>query len=205
MNVQNVLIIGEGSTDEYMLKPIVGKMMAAVGKPHATIRFHPVSKKRGGIDQILKNPERIQTIIRTNRMVDLFIVCVDRDCLDGENGRGNRPAQIQTLENKIVGVLKFDQALITECAIEEIEVWVIGGHDFQKDFSNWRWKLIRSECDPKEEYFKPFANNRDVWQSAPGQGRKILAQQISYSRLKKLCQEIENLENRIRTLLDNPA
>ncbi|KAA3662966.1 MAG: hypothetical protein DWQ04_11980 [Chloroflexi bacterium] len=82
MNIQNILIIAEGPTDEHMLKPIIKKMMASLGKPHATVRFEPVSKRRGGIDQILKNPQRIQTIVHTNPMVDLFVVCVDREWLD---------------------------------------------------------------------------------------------------------------------------
>ncbi|MCA9921244.1 MAG: hypothetical protein KC419_25555 [Anaerolineales bacterium] len=205
MNVQNVLIIAEGPTDEHMLKPIITKMMTAVGKPHATIRFEPVSKRRGGVDQILKNPNRVQTIIRTNPMVDLFIVCVDRDCLNGKNDPENRSSQLQTLESKLLDTLKTDQTLVGECAVEEIEVWVVGGHQWQKEFPDWRWRTIRAECHPKEQYYEPFAHKRDVWQQAPGQGRKILAQQISYSRLKQRCREIKNLENRIRHWLDTPA
>ncbi|MCP4418235.1 MAG: hypothetical protein GY805_16560 [Chloroflexi bacterium] len=197
MNVQNVLIIAEGPTDEHMLKPIITEMMKAVGKPYATVRFQPVSKRRGGIDQILRNPDRIQTIIRTNRMVDLFFVCVDRDGLNGQENQEDRPAQLQTLEQKIENTLRINQTLLGECAIEEIEVWIIAGHRWQTHFPNWQWNDIRQEPDPKEQYYQPFAQAHDVWHLAPGQGRKLLAQQATYSRIKQFCDEVKSLEIRV--------
>lgn len=197
MNVQNVLIIAEGPTDEYMLKPIVTEMMKAVGKPHVTIRFQPVSKRRGGIDQILRNPDRIHTIIRTNRMVDLFLICVDRDGLNGQENQEDRPAQLQTLEQKVRDTLQTNQILCGECAIEEIEVWVIAGHQWREQFPDWQWSTIRQELDPKEHYYQPFAHAHNVWHLAPGQGRKILAQKATYSRIKQFCDEVQRLESRV--------
>ena len=204
MNVQNVLIIAEGPTDEHMLKPIITKMMNAVGKPHATIRFEPVSKRRGGVDQILRNPDRIQTIIRTNRMVDLFFVCIDRDGLNGQENREDRLAQLQTLEQKTHDTLRTNQTLLGECAIEEIEVWVIAGHQWREHFPDWQWNLIRQEPDSKEHYYQPFAQAHNVWHLAPGQGRKILAQRATYSRIKQLCEEIARLETQVVQWLEQP-
>lgn len=204
MNVQNVLIIAEGPTDEHMLTPIIREMMRAVGKPHATVRFHPVSNKQGGIDQILRNPQRIQTIIRTNPMADLFLVCIDRDGLDGENNVENRSAQLNTLLQNMRDTLRPNQTLLGECAIEEIEVWVIAGHDWRTHFPDWRWPTIREEPNPKEIYYEPFARAHEVWQLAPGQGRKILAQKATYSRIKQFCEEVQTLETQVSQWLAQP-
>lgn len=197
MNVQNVLIIAEGPTDEHMLKPIIAEMMKAIGKPHATIRFHPIANRQGGVDQILRNPQRIKTIIRTYPMADLFLICIDRDGQDGQENRENRLAQLRTLFQNMQDTLKPNQILLGECAIEEIEVWVIAGHDWRTYFPDWQWQAIREELDPKEIYYEPFAKVHGVWHLAPGQGRKILAQRATYSRIKQFCEEVQNLEAQV--------
>jgi hypothetical protein len=185
MNVQNVLIIAEGPTDEHMLKPIITEMMKAVGKPHATIRFHPIANREGGVDQILRNPQRIKAVIRTYPMADLFLICIDRDGLDGNDNREDRLAKLRTLFQNMENALRPNQILLGECAIEEIEVWLIAGHRWQKHFPDWQWQTIRKEFNPKEVYYQPFALAHEVWHLAPGQGRKLLAQKASYSRIKQ--------------------
>jgi hypothetical protein len=205
MNVQNVLIIAEGPTDEHMLKPIITEMMKAVDKPRATIRFHPVSNKQGGVDQILRNPKRIKSIIRTYPMADLFLVCIDRDGLDGQENRENRSVQLHTLFQNMQDTLKPNQTLLGECAIEEIEVWLIAGHDWKAHFPDWQWNAIREELDPKEIYYEPFARAHEVWYLAPGQGRKILAQKAAYSRIKQFCEEVQSLETQVSQWLAQPG
>jgi dihydrodipicolinate synthetase family protein len=84
---------------------------------------------------------------------------------------------------------------------QEIEVWVLAGHDMPSD---WVWRVIRAEVNPKEAYFEPFATQQGVHQS-PGGGRKTLAQQAArrYHRIRQLCPEdVAALEARIRDWIE---
>lgn len=44
-----------------------------------------------------------------------------------------------------------------ENAWQELEVWLLAGHDLPRE---WSWQEIRQERDPKERYFVPFAKSR---------------------------------------------
>ena len=114
-------------------------------------------------------------------MVDLFILCVDRD------GDANRRAALDRLEARIGGSLEGGRAFLAEHAWQEIEVWVLAGHDLPAD---WVWAEIRSEPNPKERYFEPFARSRNV-SDGPGGGRKALANAAArrIGRICRLCQE----------------
>lgn len=77
----------------------------------------------------------------------------------------------------------------------EIEVWVLAGHNLPSD---WNWQVIRNEVNPKETYFFPFAEQRNLL-DAPGEGRKTLAEEAArrYDRIRQLCPEdIAELEDR---------
>ena len=76
---------------------------------------------------------------------------------------------------------------LAENAWQEVEVWVLAGHDLPKD---WTWQDIRQEPNPKETYFEPFAKQRSVLDE-PGQGRKTLAREAAenYGRIRSLCRE----------------
>ncbi len=85
-----------------------------------------------------------------------------------------------------------------ENAWQELEVWLLAGHDLPRE---WSWQEIRQERDPKERYFVPFARMRGVL-GEPGGGRKSLAAEAAsrYSRIRSLCPEdIAALEDKIRT------
>jgi hypothetical protein len=96
----NVLVIPEDfRKDQYMLKPIVEAMMKEVGKPKARVRVCQ-DPLLGGIDQALKW-ERIEEIInRYKGMVNLFLLCVDRD------GKAARKASLNKLEQQ-AGNVRF--------------------------------------------------------------------------------------------------
>jgi hypothetical protein len=80
--------------------------------------------------------------------VNLFLLCVDRD------GEVARKAKLANLEQKAVQFLPNHRLFLAELAWQEIEVWVLAGQDLP---SNWNWKVIREEVNPKEVYFYPFA------------------------------------------------
>ena len=180
--------------DQYMLKPIVLAMMRALGKPRAIVEVCQ-DPLLGGIGEALKW-ERLQEILEFNKgMVDLFLLCVDRD------GKDNRKQRLIQLEEQATEFLKGDSLFLAENAWQEIEVWVLAGHDLPRE---WNWQTIRAEVDPKEQYFEPFTNQRGLANS-PGQGRKLLAEEAAqrYSRIRTLCREdIVALEDRIHAWVD---
>ena len=86
-------------------------------------------------------------------------------------------------------------------AEQELEVWLLAGQDLPKE---WVWKEIRAERDPKEKYFVPFATQRG-FVNQQDEGREILAKEAAnrYDRLRQLCPEVADLEERIRTWLES--
>lgn len=186
----NVLVIPEDfRKDQYMLKPIIKAMLKKVGKPKATVRVCQ-DPLLGGIDQALKW-ERIEEILnRYKGMVNLFVLCVDRD------GQEGRKVKLQTIEQQAANILSSDRSLFTTNAWQEIEVWVLAGHDLPSD---WNWQEIRQEVNPKETYFLPFAQGRHLLDE-PGEGRKTLAEEAAqrYPRISQLCPEdVAHLQTRI--------
>lgn len=79
----NVLIVPEDYTkDRYVLKPIIERMFAEIGKGQARIKVF-TDQRLGGIDQATRW-ERIADIIDLHPTFHVFLLIVDRD---GEAGR----------------------------------------------------------------------------------------------------------------------
>lgn len=184
----NVFVIPEDfRQDQYILRPLIQAMLKSINKKaRVDICLNPLL---GGIDQALKW-DRIAKIIEQYRWtVDLFILCVDRD------GNPNRRQVLDNLEQQATTMLSADKQFLAENAWQEIEVWVLAGHSLP---STWDWQTLRAEIHPKELYFLPFAEQRNLL-NEPGQGRKTLAQEAAkqYGRIRQLCPEIKDLENRV--------
>lgn len=195
----NVLIITEDPTlDAFILEPIIKKMLAEVGRPQARVRVcrDPVFR---GLEQILKAESLQEIIERYQNMVDLFLLCVDRD------GNEHRRGVLDRWEQFCSGLLQTvrRRAVLAEHAWQEVEVWALAGCD---DLPNeWSWRTIRAERDPKELYFDPYVRRRNLVQG-PGLGRQVLGQQAAarYDRLRQLCPEdVAALEGRIRAWIAN--
>ena len=177
----NVLVIPEDfRNDQFVLQPLIKAMMADLGAPKTNVRIC-LDPLLGGITEALKF-ENLEGIVRRYRgMVDLFILCVDRD------GNPNRRAVLDGLESRIGASLAGGKAFFAEHAWQEIEVWALAGHDLPAD---WVWSEVRSEPNPKERYFEPFAHSREV-SDGPGGGRKTLADAAAHRlrRILQLCPE----------------
>ena len=186
-----VLVIPEDfRKDQYMLKPIVEAMLAWLNKPRSKVRVL-TDPLLGGVEEALKQ-KRIKTIVeRYKGMVDLFLLCVDRD------GNADRRTRLDNIERAINNQLPTGKMLLAEHAWQEIEVWVLAGIDLPSD---WSWRTIRDEPNPKEKYFRPIAEQRGLL-AEPGEGRKTLgleAAQRYSQRVRQKCQEdIQALEARI--------
>ena len=196
----NVLIIPEDCRkDESVLLPIIKAMMVAIGKPNAKVKVC-TDPRLEGISHALKL-EKIQPILERYGMIDLFVLCVDRD------GKEYRHAELANLTKEAKKILAEKHQInrcqfIAECAWQELEVWILAGqNDLPK---NWSWKEIRAEVDPKEKYFDVYVKQRSL-QQAPFQGRKILAVEAAkrYDRIRQRCPEdIQQLEKNIREWCD---
>ncbi len=190
----NVLIIPEDfRKDQYVLKPLVEAMMAAAGRPRARVRVcqEPLM---GDVNQALKW-ERIQEVLdRYRGMVDLYLLLVDRD------GDPHRRERIDKIEVRAAEALPASRVLFGENAWQEIEVWVLAGHDLPAE---WVWAEVRAHPHPKEAYFEPFSRSGGLFDT-PGGGRQSLARVAAarYERVRQLCPEdVGALEKRIRNHL----
>lgn len=193
-----ILVIAEDyRRDQYLLKPILQAMLVKLGKPRAKIGFcrQPAIQ---GVSQAL-NWDMLAKVIDQHRgMIDLFLLCVDRD------GNPNRRTVLNELEQKAVPWLSTTQVLLAENAWQEVEVWALAG---QADLPPaWQWHTIRQEPHPKELYFDPYRNQRSNLPLGDIPQLKALGQEAGrrYDRIRQLCPEdIQQLEQRIATQIQD--
>jgi hypothetical protein len=178
----HVLVIPEDfRQDQYVLKPIITRMMKAIGIPaRVEVCRDPLL---GGVEQALEWVNLEQIFERYQGMVRLFVLVVDRDA------DANRRQRIRRLEQ--LAAERFagtDRMFVGENAWQELEVWLLAG--MQDLPSEWSWKAIRAERDAKEAYFDPYVDRRGL-RTAPYQGRAFLAEEASrrYDRIRQLCPE----------------
>jgi len=188
----NVLVIPEDATnDHYILKPIVSALVAAAGKPRATIRVL-VDPAVQGVSQALSD-RFIADVITKYPMVNLFLLCVDRDA---DPGRDQSVA-----DREVAGAtgLTDTQRLLGTAAHQEVEVWCLAGmNDLPK---GWRWQEVRAEREAKETYYEPYADLRGLL-DAPGDGREVLGREAAtrYGTVRSRCPEVASLEARVAAL-----
>ena len=174
----NVLLIPEDfRNDQYILSPLFGGLLALCGKPNAKVRVC-LDPLLGGVSEAMK-PERLEEIFdRYNGMVDIYVLCVDRDASSG---------RVQALEALEARFSSGGRKFLCVAAIEELEAWLLAGCDLPRE---WSWQAIRSERDVKEAYFVPYARMRKV-EFSPGQGRRILGRALrgQINRVLQRCPE----------------
>jgi hypothetical protein len=188
----NVLIIPEDfRKDQYILGPLIRRILAEVGKPHANVRVC-LDPLIGGISEATKWARITEVLDRYRGMVQVFLLLVDRDGVVG------RKETLNQLEGKASQELGEGKTMLAENAWQEIEVWALAGQDLPAD---WKWQAIRAEVHPKEIYFEPLAKQRGLT-NEPGEGRTTMGREAAqnYNRVRSRCKEdIEALEIRLRT------
>ena len=175
----NVLEIPEDfRKDQFILLPIISAMFTKLEKPAIVeVLKDPLI---GGIGEALKI-ELLEEVVRDNQWkVDLFLLCVDWD-----SDAGRRLA-LDRLEQHFATKLGPGKFLAAENAWQELEVWLLAGHDLPAD---WNWQEIREERNPKEAYFMKMAAARGL-QNDPGEGRKTMGIEAArkYRRIHSRCQ-----------------
>jgi hypothetical protein len=181
-----VLVIPEDpKLDRYILKPVVARIFADLGKsPHIEVLPKP---RLRGVAQALHR-DTLSDIVATYPMVDLFLVLVDRD------GDTTRQAVADAREEEHPG------HLFVCLAIEEVEVWMLALHFKTLGLA---WKAIRSEVHPKKRFAIPFLNERAP-KLDPGEGRAWAMRELGsqWRGVLSRCPEIatlkRQLENRLR-------
>ncbi|HKI00625.1 MAG TPA: hypothetical protein VKK31_01475 [Thermoanaerobaculia bacterium] len=181
-----VLVIPEDpSLDQYILKPVVEKLFAELGRhPRVNILSKP---RLRGVAEALSSPI-LADIVATYPMNDLFLVIVDRD---GDEGRQRvRVAREQ----------EHPQRLFVCLAVEEIEVWMLAIHYASLSAS---WRDICTEIHSKERFAYPFLRERAP-KLDPGRGRVWAMRDLGsqWRGVLQRCPEIEELKQRIRAWLE---
>lgn len=182
-----VLIVPEDfRKDQFILKPLFSKLLASLGKPHATVIV--CQDLLGGVGEALKS-ERLEEIVdRYRGMMHIILLCIDRD---GDAGRRQRLDQLQE---------EFGERFLGAEAWEEIETWVLAGLTLRRE---WNWADVRAEVDVKERYFDVLAGQRGIT-GGPDGGRSELGEEASrrIDVIRQKCPEdFDALAQRIETIV----
>ena len=188
----NVLLIPEDfRNDQHVLKPLFVELFRTIGRPRARIDVlrDPLL---GGVGEATKS-RRLAEIVETYRgMTDVFILCVDRD---GVEGRRRRLDEIESEFDN-------DPRFLAENAWEEIETWALAGLDLPRD---WRWADVRAEVHVKERYFEVLVKRRGL-AGTGGDGRKQLGREAArrIDAIRRKCPEdFDALAKRLEAIVRN--
>ena len=172
-----VMIIPEDFLkDQHILKPLFSRLVRQIGAPSVEIQMCYQPRFRG-VDQALVLTDLERIVRRFGGMVDVFILCVDRD------GRTGRRQRLDQIEAEFQGKCVF----LAENAWEEVETWVLAGVDLPND---WRWADVRAEVDVKERYFDRLVFLRGLADTEGG-GRRVLGMEASrrIRAIRQKCSE----------------
>ena len=184
-----VLVVPEDPTyDQHLLKPLLTQLCKSFGKPaNVIICTDPVL---GGKGEALKENRIHEIVERYQAMIDVIILCVDRD---GDTAVRHR---LESIERNREG---DGVAFLGQEAWEEIETWALAGLKLP---SQWRWRTIRSEVQVKEIWFDKLVELRGL-ADAPGRGRKPLGKEAAakIGAIRQKCPEdFDRLATRLKSL-----
>jgi hypothetical protein len=183
-----VLVIPEDPTyNGYILKPIVERMLAELGKPKADVIV--LSNPRlMGYDQAVRAIRG--DLVDRYRHFQLWLFLPD----------GDRAKGLEPLESELSG-----QGVHLFCcaAKPEVEAWLLAGYRDKLPIS---WTEVRQHPRLKEGLFEPFLQQFGNTRSSGG-GRERLTRQTlsSYQGLLHLCPELGELQERLRGFLAQNA
>lgn len=181
-----VLVIPEDpALNGYILRPLVQRVLAEVGRPNARIQILTNPRLRGYEDAVavLRNE-----LVKRYSFFDLWVFVPDAD-----------RAQEGVLRVLEASMKSKGVALVCCPAQPELEAWLIAGHLNRVALP---WDEIRNHPRLKEEVMEPFlAQHGDPRAAGQGRQRLMLRTLEAYRGLKQRCPEIENLETRIRVIL----
>lgn len=147
-----VLVIPEDPTlDQHILKPVVEQIFRDLQRPARVFVLQDPHLQ--GVSQALDR-QIVARILDMWPMIDLFLLIVDRDCVESRQAQLDaRAAQAKEAGKSMLGCL----------AVEEVEVWALALHRSELPS---QWSEVRRECHPKERYFDPLVRQKK-WQESP--------------------------------------
>ena len=183
-----VLVVPEDfRKDQFVLKPLLSRLLASLDKPRAKVRVCQ-DPRLGGVGEALK-PERVAEIVeRYGSAVQVILLCIDRD---GDTGRRQRLDQLEE---------EFGAGLLGAEAWEEIETWVLAGLTLPP---KWKWAEVRAEVQVKERYFDVLAKQIGV-DGGPDGGRSVLAEEAArhIATIRRKCpQDFDALARRLEAVV----
>jgi len=174
--------------DQYLVVPLLRSLMAAVGKPHASVTV-VTNPKLNGISTVETNFASIAT--RYAAVANLVVFAVDRDAEAG------RRAKFDSLRSALPPSAAAKVRVLL--AVEETEVWSLWG---SRSEISATWAEVRAERDPKERFFDPLLIPTDATQPGRGRGRLIKASlSAGWASLASGCPELADLEADVRTMV----
>ena len=185
-----VLIVPEDfRKDQFILKPLLSRLLASLGKPRATVRVCQ-DPLLGGVGEALKSERLAEIVDRYGGRVQVILLCIDRD---GNTGRRQRLDQLEE---------EFGERFLGVEAWEEIETWALAGVELPP---GWTWAVVRAEVDVKERYFDVLARQRGI-DGGPDGGRSALGEEASrrIDAVRRKCPEdFDALARRLEAIIRN--
>lgn len=184
-----VLIIPEDQRlDAYIAKPVIEALFRNLER-RAKVDVLPEPRLREASQAL--DPEVVADIIRSNPMVDLFLLVVDADC-DRDRNAAKATARAADHPGKLIPCV----------AIQELEVWMLA---LYKDEIGVGFQDVRKHCDPKEKWAEPLL--KTLGTGSPGGGRKEAMRKLAgnYGSLRDTCTELRELETAVTTWLARKA
>jgi hypothetical protein len=182
--VKIAIIPEDQHADQYIVGPIVERIARDVGISGVVrVLFEP--RLRGASEAL--NPGVLAEIVNENRMVDAFVLVVDRDC-DREHHEARLADRVREHGGKVIGCL----------ARQEVEVWMLALHAKELSAS---WTEVLEECDPKERFAEPLLKR--LGRDGPGRGRKAAMSALDGDGMKTLltkCSELSALRDALAAL-----
>lgn len=193
MSFSAAIVCEDHTLDQFVVRPVVEKLLAAIGRKNARIKVVTKPQLRGYADV----RKQACSILRLYGAVsDVVIFAVDADGEDGEEGRPDRTA---ALKRAIEACEHYSEKGFVVAARQEVEVWALWGSRGEISDS---WATVRSERDPKEKYFDPLTVEEDA--RLPGRGRSRLINKTLSAGWKSFrtgCPELGELEAQLLRVL----
>lgn len=180
-----VLVIPEDPTyNGYILKPLVERMLTALGKPNARVTLL-TNPKLGGYEQAARAIREELPYRYAHWDLWLFLPGADK------------VKNLQELERDLG---RKGVCLLCCAAVPEVEAWLLAGH---RDHLKVPWKQVRAHPRLKEEVFELFLREQGDPRSAGGGREKLMPHTLNnYHGLLSACPELEELEDRLRLAVE---
>jgi len=117
---------------------------------------------------------------------------------DADGKAANRKEEFRRLE-QLADQQPRPVKLLCCAAEQELEIWLLAGHPDKLRDLGQSWREMRAEVSVKERFFLPFLEEYGD-PAVPSQGRERLMQEAltNHEGIKSRCEELQELENRIR-------